>query len=273
MQRIEHYRNQESSPELTKRVGALVHQIELDEEWMWKQVGELARVHLNDYASAHMVTRNALGRAYYLTRQYRKAIKFLSWAIDFYTDAANIAAKLNLASVYRRRRERISPVWVAEAEALLKDVILLDPGNGKAHYLLGRLYADPAVNKLDEAKKMLDMNRDDPLSIFERARIAVEKENDLTSGLQLLRRSFQLNPEPGYRHYFVVSMLLNHLNAGKSLERRDLEFALDVAAALKRARTTSFRKKAEEGEAVFQNKLDAMSKTANPTAGRDQEAA
>lgn len=249
--RIEDTRDEEPSDELNKENGRLFGQIEQDEKWMWQQVTSFGRSQLTEYTYAHMVTRNALGRACYLIGRYEMAVKFLRWAIDFHLDAPNVDAKLNLASVYLRRKRKISPHWIGEAEPLLKDVIAIDPQNGKARYLLGRLYAHPAVNRLDEAKKQLDAAGDDPLSLFERARIAIEREHDLPAGLGFAQRSFQLDSEPGYRHYFVVSVLLAHLEEGKSLEREHLEFALDLAEGLARSRKSSFQKRAAEAKAAF----------------------
>ena len=111
----------------------------------------------------------------------------------------------------------------------------------------------------------------DALSIFERARIAIELENELSTGLDLARRSILLDPEPSYRHYFIVSEVLKHLEAGRALDIGDLEFALDVATGLGRARRSGFRSKATEAMTVFKQKLEVLSKTAISENDRDDE--
>jgi tetratricopeptide (TPR) repeat protein len=256
--RLEHLRDEPKTNEMRKEMKMLVRDIKEDEYWLWSQVRQLNRHELSEYTRAHMVARNALGRAYYLSGRYRAAVKFLRWALDFHVSAPNISAKLNLASVYLRRKRRISPQWVEEARLLLKDVVQIDPKHCKARYLLGRLYADPAVGNLEEAKKQFEGAGDDPLSLFERGRLAMQHENDVPRGLALVRRSLQRRPHLDHRHFLVISFLMKHLQGGGTLTVDDLEFALDLAKKLRAARKSAFRDKANEAIPVLQQNIAGL---------------
>lgn len=130
-----------------------------------------------------------------------------------------------MATVLLRMKSRAGRGWETRAEESLLRALDVDPSHKKAHYRLGRLYADSSIRDFEKAKEHLKKSEPDPWSFFHRAKILAEEEGDLASAVDLLRRSISLRPHPDFRHADYFRYALELLRAGE-LDLGDLDPAI-----------------------------------------------
>ncbi len=217
-----------------------LQQIKKDEEWLWGLLGKVERADWPTYAKAHAVAQNAYGRASYLVGQDDDAVKFLNWAITLHMPSSSSFpdAYTNLASVYLRQKESLSPDWAEKTEEYLQQALKISPSNQKAHHQLGSLYSDPNVAKYDEPKydKAIEHFKqagNNAWSIFFHARILVEQKKELTQGIILLLRSLRLKQEPDSRYDYLVKTLTSH-GVNAKLPKDLLTAVQELAKRMKR---------------------------------------
>ena len=119
------------------------------------------------YASALATAENALGSACFLVGRPADGLAAFRRAITIRPDL--VEARLNLADALYNCGEF---EWQRQSEATLLEVLRLEPGNARAHYLLAHLYLHGSVARRAEAEKHLDLAGSYPQALFKRGRAA-----------------------------------------------------------------------------------------------------
>lgn len=185
------------------------------------------------YVTARGTVQNAVGRAYYLVGRNDDAYEALERALSMTPDFGD--ARVNLASLLMRQKGRYSR-WSQRAEEQLKRALELSPHDRKARFMLGLLYRDPAVNRIEAAKKEF-AEVADAWSLHNLAEI-YKSQDDLAAAVVTLRRSIHLSrrtdssrTETDFRTRDYLQWLLS-LHAKTSQSRETLEDGVELAEKL-----------------------------------------
>lgn len=180
--------------------------LRIDVERRWIKDLPLSQLDWKAYSLSYAVVHNAYGRACYLLG--RDGTEALREALTMSPDFAE--AYITLAESYMRAR-RHNLGWSKQAEELLKQALTVNPSNQKTHYLLGKLYADPAVANYGKAKEHLGKAELFPWSYFQLAQILEKQDGKIEEALRQVRRSISLAPYPDERFAAFVRYALRVL--------------------------------------------------------------
>lgn len=202
---------------------------QIDAERQWIQALPFSQLDWKAYSLAYAVVHNAYGRACYLLG--RDGTEALREALTMSPDFAE--AYITLAETYMRSR-RNNLGWSQQAEELLRQALAINPSNQKTHYLLGKLYADPAVGNYEKAKEHLGKAELFPWSYFLLAGILARTEGRIEEALRITRRSISLAPYPDHRFTAFVRYALRVLAKQDRPSAKLLAEAESVAARLEK---------------------------------------
>ena len=176
-----------------------------------------------DYVNALAIAENAHGRALdslgrkpNAVERYRRATALLPDFVD---------AQLNLAEALLDLK---GFDWSEHAEAAIRQALRSDPASRRAEYLYGRLCADDAVGRYDEAKQHLKRAGDYSQALLLRARLLAEQDKDLDGALVLLEQAVVSRPALNYRLLAYAEFVL-HLAQDGHATRGMLERARERA--------------------------------------------
>jgi len=166
------------------------------------------------YTVARAVAENARGWALYRLGQRKDAIVELRDAITLMPDFVD--AYLNLAELLMKAKDELDANWIQEAQDQLNQVLLLSPSSQRAHYLLGRLFSNPAIGRYQDAKDHLAKAELIPWSYFFRAQILLGVDGDLGQAIQELRKSIFRFPRVDYRYVAYVEWVIKYADTKPS---------------------------------------------------------
>lgn len=249
-QRTHRSRNDAEAAEQVERLKVrqqrMVDAIECDVAWISSFMTSMSRVDWKAYTYTCAVMNNSLGRARYLIGNVKAAQDALCHAIMLMPDFVD--AYTNLGAVYLKGEGRLDADWIARARENLEAAIKLSPSNKKAHYLLGKLYADDAVADYPAALKEFEKSDAHWLSYWQMGTIRIQHTNEVDAGLEDLRRSFALHPSPDYRYRYFVRWVIDEATRGPEFLELLTE-ARQLAKDLARKGASAGDKKA--GEALL----------------------
>jgi tetratricopeptide (TPR) repeat protein len=229
--------------------GQVFDRIDQERAWIKALPVATARLDWKAYSLSFAVTHNAYGRACYLLGR-KGGEEALREALTMSPDFAE--SYITLAELSMRRRKPQD--WSKQVEDLLKRALEINPSNQRAHYLLGKLYADPAVADYPKAKEHLVKAELVPWSYAILARI-LDEEGDVAEAVRKMRRSIALSPKPDHRFELFVRYALRVLADQKPPNRDLLQEAKDVASKLTEAGK-------EMGDKLLQNIRDFEQRSA-----------
>ncbi len=202
--------------------------IEKEKQWI-DNAFQIAHLDWRAYSLAYAVIYNAYGRACFLLR-HGDAIEPLHQALAMSPDFVD--SYVTLAEAYMRERRRTLD-WLNRAQESLTQALAIDPANQKAHYLLGKLLADPVVGKYKEAKEHLTKADLFAASYPLLAEILVDQDDDLRGAIVQMRRSIALSPQPDYRFERFVDYVLQLYEKESQTSPHLLKEAKDIASRLR----------------------------------------
>ncbi len=199
--REEGYLDPATQQETSTAMKQLLERVGKDETWLWQMSSHIKSGGWQNFAQAHAAAQNAYGRACYVMGRYADAVKYLEWAIQIHVPCNFPEPFINLAAVYIKQRRRLCPDWAHQAEDYLKTALTMSPYNHKAHYLMGKIYADKSYADYDKALAEYKQAGDnDSLSLYQRGRIQIRYKKNFLEGAELLRRSAAYAQRSDFRH-------------------------------------------------------------------------
>jgi tetratricopeptide (TPR) repeat protein len=228
------------------------------------------------YTFACAVAKNAFGLALSYQSQFKAAETKLREAITLTPDFVD--AYLNLAEILMKAKSRLDLNWIQEAQAQLDQALLLSPSSQRAHYLLGRLQANPAIGEFTAAKENFSKAELIPWSYYFRAQIIKNQDHDLKQAIQVLGKSIARFPRVDYRYEAYVRWTITFLEANTATAGSDQSLAeysrilLDnaLSAARKLQKHGIDEKLRTQGEDLV-NKLNVLQKGLHPNEANQKE--
>lgn len=193
-----------------------------------------AEADLRAYTIARAVMKNAHGWALHCVGRSVEADEELREAISLMPDFVD--AYVNLAEVLLDQKGNLDPNWVEEAKVNLDEALARSPSSQRAHYLMGRLLMNPALQDFTQAKEHLSKAELIPNSYLFHAQILMDQEHTAGPAIETLNKSIARFPRADHRYGILVNWVLKFVGSSQaapgSAELAAVKTLLDRALAV-----------------------------------------
>lgn len=220
--------------EVQNEMDAALKQVDEDEEWIWRVIGEGNVSEVNDWQAftrAHSAAQNARGRAHYIVGDDLPALKYLTWAVSIHAPEAFADPFVNLAAVILSLKNKHAVDWAKQAEKHLETALEINRHHSRAQLLLGTVYADSSPPRYDEAEEMFEAAGDNWESLEAHARVLVKQDKERDKAIRLLRKSLKFKPRADDRARLLAELISKAATdeiADKGLIEEGIELAEDL---------------------------------------------
>ncbi len=189
--RLEHWRLH-SEGEIADRPEARETRAQIAQirDWVETLPDTHPELDLAAYVYARATVQGAFGRAAQILGDHDEAMAAFERALSMIPDLGDVHA--NLASLLIKLKARHMN-WSRRARNHLLRALEISPLDERAHFLLGKVYADPSVGQLKEAKQQFEQGGSYGWACYEHARL-LKDEGQIEAAINQLRRTLHAFP-------------------------------------------------------------------------------